>query len=228
MCRMYPAQSSSWMNTFLWASAPLSAQIGGWVLRKARTLLPCVLHIHHSTAPPLSERPALFPWPPPLNKRGGKGRREEKERKSTTSPLTCSALNWDPTENGISLTAVSQWQWGQRKHFSKRASFLNLWQSIQEQAAKWNRSLLSRPQKETARTKEGDNPRLAFICLIKCIVQACKIYGTGQTYEAGKGTAPDSSCFLGWKTAKQRAFFFLFFFKFSENKDNKHWEVLQM
>lgn len=101
--------------------------------------------------------------------------------------------------------------WVKESIFSKRASFLNWFKSIQEQAAKWNRSLLSRPQKETACTKEGDNSRLAFICLIKCIVQACKIYGTGQTYEAGKGTTPDSSRFLGWRTAKQRAFFFLFF-----------------
>ena len=64
------------------------------VLRKAKTLFPCVLHIHF-TVPPLSRRPMLLPRPPPLNKGGGRGRRERKKKHYFSPDLLCSKLRSD-------------------------------------------------------------------------------------------------------------------------------------
>ena len=64
------------------------------VLRKARTLFLCVLHIHF-IVPPLSRRPTLLPRPPPLNKGGQRGRRERKKKHCFSPDFLCSKLRSD-------------------------------------------------------------------------------------------------------------------------------------
>lgn len=144
MCSMYPAHSSSWMNTFLWGSAPLSAQ-------KSQDSASLCSSYPLDSPSSKWETCTLSPAPSPEQKwREGKERREEKERKSTTSPLTCSALNWDPTENGISLTAVSQGQLGQRKHFFKKSFFSQLMEEHPGASSKMKQvSVISPPKRDS-------------------------------------------------------------------------------
>lgn len=90
------------------------------VLRKARTLFPCVLHIRF-TVPPLSRRPMLLPQPPPLNKGGGRGRRERKEKRCFSPDLLCSKLRsdreWYFSHCGFPVTM------GSKKAFVKKSFF---------------------------------------------------------------------------------------------------------
>jgi hypothetical protein len=85
---------------------------------------------------------------------------------------------------------------GSKKAFFKKELLFSIysWASSSKQQNEIVLRYLS-PKKETAHTREGDNSHLAFICLIKRIVRACKIYGTGQTYGLREGVMPDSSCF---------------------------------
>lgn len=95
MCQACLARSSGWMDAFSVKVYTPSAQSSGHRLRKARMFRYWVPHVP-LRAPPLSERFALLP----LDKCGG-GEKRWGER--CYSSLTCSALSWDPTENGILL-----------------------------------------------------------------------------------------------------------------------------
>lgn len=129
--------------------------------------------------------------------RGWRGRERTRRRAAShTCHLLCSEQRshraWYFSHCGFSVTM------GSKKAFFKKELLFSIYSrtSSSKQQNEIVPCYLS-PQKETAHTREGDNSHLAFICLIKCIVQACKIYGTGQTYGVQEGAVPGSSCLLG-------------------------------
>lgn len=127
---------------------------------------------------PSSEQEICTASPGQMWRRG-----EEKKKKSTTPPrlavLSAEILQRIAFSHcGFPVTM------GSKKGFFKKSSFflssIHGRATSRKQQNEIGLCYLS-PHQKDSRTRGGDNPHLAFICLIKRIVQTCKICETEQT-----------------------------------------------